>query len=138
MTKAENIAFMNANPNCHLATMEGNKPHVRGMMIYRADENGIIVQASTPKDLHKQLLKNPEVELCFNSYKEGIQVRVSGKMELINDRALKEEILAKRQFLKPWVDKNGIDFLVVYRLSKGIANVWTRQVNFNPKVYIEL
>jgi len=42
MNKSEILGFLNANPLCHLATVEGNKPHVRGMMLYRADENGLI------------------------------------------------------------------------------------------------
>ena len=138
MTKAEIIVFMNANPNCHMATVEGNKPHVRDMRIYRADENGIIIQTSKPKDLHKQLSENPETELCFNDYKEGVQVRVSGRMELVEDMELKQEIAAKRAFVKSWVEEKGYDFIKIYRLSRGQAQVWTMKLNFAPKTYIQL
>ena len=137
MDKAEIIAFLNANPSCHLATVEGNKPHVRGMLLYRADENGIIFQTGKMKDLHKQLSENPNVELCFNNYKDNIQIRVSGTVELVEDMDLKNEIIAKRQFLKPLIEKAGYE-LAVYRLKKGVATIWTFETNLAPKAYIEL
>ena len=34
MNKNEIFEFLNANPIFHLATVEGNKPRVRAMMIY--------------------------------------------------------------------------------------------------------
>jgi len=89
MNKAEILAFLNANHTCHLATVEGNKPHVRAIGIYRADENGIIFHTEKAKDLYKQLSKNRNVELCFNNYKDRIQVRVSGTVEPVDDMELK-------------------------------------------------
>ena len=138
MNKAEIIVFLNANPSCHLATIEGNKPHVRGMRIYKADENGIILQTSKVKDLYKQLSENPNVELCFNNYKDNIQVRVSGTIEAVEDMELRKEIIAKRQILKSLVEKEGYEVVAVYRLKKGIATVWTPETNFAPKTYIQL
>ena len=137
MNKAEILAFLNTNPDCHLATVEGNKPHVRGIGIYRADENGIIFETSTVKDLYKQLSKNPNVELCFNNYKDGIQVRVSGAVEPVDDVELKDEIIAQRPFLKQRVEEGGYKAMAVYRL-KGVAHVWTFATNLAPKTYIQL
>jgi len=138
MNKSEILAFLEANPSCHLATVEENKPHVRGIGIIKADENGIIFQSYTIKDIHKQLSENPNVELCFNNSREGIQIRVSGTVELVEDIELKKGIVAKRQFLKPLVEKEGYEIVTVYRLKKGIATVWTFATNFAPKTYIEL
>jgi uncharacterized pyridoxamine 5'-phosphate oxidase family protein len=105
MTKPEIIEFINANPTCYLATSENNKPHVRGMRLYRADEKGIIFQTSDVKDLYKQLKGNPYVELCFFSNEKNIQIRISGKATFVNDLDLKKEIVAKRPFLKSWWKK---------------------------------
>ncbi len=138
MNKSEVLAFLNANPDCHLATVEGNKPHVRAIGIWRADENGIILQTSTVKDLYKQLSENPNVELCFNNYQDGIQVRVSGTLEPVDDVELKKEIIAKRPFLKPLIEKEGYEVVVIYSLKKGNATVWTFATNFAPKTYIQL
>jgi pyridoxamine 5'-phosphate oxidase len=138
MSKSEILALINANPACHLATVEGNAPHVRGILLYRADEDGLVFHTGNMKDLHRQLSQNPRAEFCFNDYQKGIQVRVSGSVELVDDMALKKEIVAKRDFLKPWVEQQGWDMLVVYRLKKGRATTWTMQTNFDPKTYVDL
>jgi pyridoxamine 5'-phosphate oxidase len=137
MNKSEILAFLNANPSCHLATVEGNKPHVRSILIYRADEGGIRIETGTMKDLYKQLSQNPNVELCFNNYEDGIQVRVSGAVEPVDDVGLKDEIIAQRPFLKQRVEEGGYEAMAVYRL-KGVAHVWTSATNLAPKTYIQL
>ena len=140
MNKTEILGFLNANPVFHLATIEENKPHVRGMYLYQADENGILFHTGKMKDLHLQLTKNPNVELSFNNGKlaDLMQVRVSGIVELIEDRELKEEIVRKRPFLKPWVERDGYGSLAVYRIKNGSAIVWSMSANFAPKKPIEL
>ena len=138
MTKSEILALINANPACHLATVEGDAPHVRGILLYSADEKGLVFHTGNTKNLHRQLARNPKAEFCFNDYQKGIQVRVSGSVELIDDMELKKEIVAKRDFLKPWVEQQGYDMLVVYRLRKGKATTWTMQTNFDPKTYVDL
>ncbi len=137
MNKSEIIEFMDANRSCHMATVEGNKPHVRGMGIVKADENGVIIQTSTRKDIYKQLSANPNVELCFNNVKQGIQVRVSGTVEAVDDAELKAEVMAQRPFLKTEVEKGVYGAVAIYRM-KGVAHVWTMKTNMDPKTYIQL
>jgi pyridoxamine 5'-phosphate oxidase len=137
MNKDEILAFLNANPSCHLATVEGDKPHVRSIRIHRADESGIIIETGTMKDLYRQLSQNPNVELCFNNYQQDIQVRVSGAVEAVDDVGLKDEIIAQRPFLKQRVEEGGYEAMAVYRL-KGVAHVWTSATNLAPKTYIQL
>lgn len=138
MEKKEILAFMNANFVFHLATVEGNKPHVRGMLLYRADEKGIIFHTGKTKNLHRQLAENPQVELCFSNDQKDIQIRVSGTVELVEDIELKREIVQNREFLKPWVEQAGYDPLAVYRMKNGVATTWTMATNLAPKTYIEL
>lgn len=140
MNKSEIFDFLNSNPVFYLATVDGNEPRVRGMLLYRADENGIVFNTGKMKDLHKQLSANPRVEMCFgnNKFEDLVQVRVNGTVELVEDLELKKEIVGKREFLKQWVDKMGYDFLAIYRMKKGVATVWTMKSNFAPKEFIEL
>ena len=140
MTRKEVLEFMSSNPIFHLATVEGDKPHVRGMLLYRADENGVIFNTGKIKDLYKQLTKNPNVEMSFTNgiFENLIQIRVIGTVELDEDLDLKKEIVQKRDFLKPWVEQVGYDALAVYRLKNGVATVWTMATNTAPKKYIEL
>jgi pyridoxamine 5'-phosphate oxidase len=137
MTKEEILKLIKSHPTSFMATVEGNKPHVRGMGIYDADENGIIIQTWTIKDIHQQILKNPEVELCFNDLKGGIQVRVSGRAEIIDDIEYKKKVVEKRPFMKPTVEKQGLNVVALYRV-RGKATVWTMATNFAPKTYVDL
>ena len=140
MDKEQIFIFIQKNPMFHLATTEDDQPHVRGMMLYKADENGIIFHTGKMKDVHKQLASNPKVELCFNNYQDYIQIRVSGRVELVEDLKLKKEIVASpgREFLKPWIEQIGYEPFAVYRMNNSKAVVWTMETNFAPKSYIEL
>lgn len=144
MNKEDIFSLMNNNPAFYLATVEDNQPRVRGMLLYKADDTGIVFHTGTMKDVYKQIMKNPRAELCFNDFKMGIQVRVSGELELVDDNNLKDEISEHptRQFLKPWKESGELkDFyntFAVFRLRNGIANTWTIERNFAPKDEIRL
>lgn len=144
MTKQEIYDLMNRNLSFHLATVEGDQPRVRGMLLYKADESGIVFHSSAAKDLHKQIMNNPKVELCFNDSKSGAQVRVSGKLEIVEDNNFKDEIAEHptRKFLKSWRENGALqDFyktLAVYRLKNGIATTWSMETNFAPKNVTQL
>jgi pyridoxamine 5'-phosphate oxidase len=140
MDKKEILDFITKNPVAYMATVDGNKPHVRAMGTYRADENGIIFSMQSPKDVYKQLVKNPEVELCY--FVNSIQVRVSGRMKQLTEMALKKEIVEKRAFYKPGVEKDGWDYVGVFILKHGKATVQDQKAPSPPpgapKVYIDL
>jgi uncharacterized pyridoxamine 5'-phosphate oxidase family protein len=138
MNKLEIIAFINSHPASFLATTEGDQPRVRGMLVYRADEKGIMFHSGDFKALSKQLAKNPKAEFSFNDIQNGKQVRVSGRVELLKEPEIKKEIVSKRDFLKPWIDKNGDSGLLVYRMSFDEARIWTFPTNFEPEKIIKL
>ena len=137
MTKTDIIKFINENPACHLATAEKDQPHVRGMLMYRADEQGILFHTGTTKDLYRQLKANPKVELCFFNPKTKEQLRVTGSAESVEDQQLKEEIVANRPFMQPWIKENGYGFLAVFRVKDCAATVWTMATNLAPKEWIK-
>ena len=138
MTKNEIFEFIRKNPVFALSTAEDNKPHVRMMMLYRADDNGIIFNTGENKDVNRQLSTNSNVELCFYNSEQGRQIRISGSVEEIEDLELKKQVVKDFPFLKEWVDNEGYDVLVVYCLKGGKATVWTMETNFKPKEYIHL
>jgi uncharacterized pyridoxamine 5'-phosphate oxidase family protein len=80
------------------------------------------------------MAKNPEVEICY--FAEGTQIRVRGRIELLEDPALKKEIVEKRPFLKPFYEQ-GYDGMAVGRL-KGKASVWSMQNMADPMTIIDL
>jgi uncharacterized pyridoxamine 5'-phosphate oxidase family protein len=137
MDKKEVLDFIAKNPVCFLATAEGKKPHVRAMGTYRADENGIIFAMQSNKDVYKQLVKNLEIEGCY--FADGVQVRVSGKLEPVTDIALKKEIVEKRPFYKPGVEKEGLGYVGAFLLKKGKATVMDMKAPpGGDKVWIDL
>jgi len=140
MDKKEILALINENPRCFLATADEGFPHVRGIHLYRADENGIVFHTGKFKDLYQQLCNNPAVEICFTNkdMQNFIQVRVNGIVEPLEEAELKEQIVADRDYLQPWVEKAGYDGLAVFRLNNGRATVWTMATNFAKKEWIKL
>jgi len=138
MTKEEVIEFAAKNPVCSLATIDGSRPRVRMIMLYQADENGIIFCTGRQKDLNKQLEANPAAEMCFYNAEEGRMVRIEGSVESLDDLELKKKVVEKFTFLKPVVENQGYDVMVCYRLDNAKATTWTMETNLEPKKYIEL
>ncbi|MFA5554306.1 MAG: pyridoxamine 5'-phosphate oxidase family protein [Phycisphaerae bacterium] len=138
MKRKEIFDFIKSNPVFALATSADNKPYVRMMMLYRADDNGIIFTTGENKDVHRHLQANPQVQMCFYNNQKGLQVRVEGTAEVIENLELKKQVVKDYPFLKEWVDREGYEVLVVYCLTNGKAAVWTMDINFKPKEYIQL
>lgn len=138
MTSQEIFKLMNENPAFHLATVEGDQPRVRGMLLFRADENGIIFHTASTKDVYAQIKENPKAELCF--FGNGTQVRATGILEEINDDKLKEEIFSHptRKFLQAW-NEQGMDFMLrIFVMKNASAVTWTMDTNFAEKEPVQL
>ena len=144
MQKEQIFEIINKNPVFFLATTEGGEPRVRGMMLYKADGNGIVFHTGPFKDVYRQIEKNPDVQLCFYDAAANVQIRVRGRLEKTDDIKIKEEISShpSRGFMQGWkAGKTQEEFykmFSVFTLKKGKANVWTFQSNFLPKEDITL
>jgi len=134
MDKNEILEFINKNPLCTLGTVDDNKARVRGMDTFRADENGLIFYTGKVKEVFKQIAKNPEVEACYVS--QGTQVRVRGRMEIVEDPELKKEIVEKKPFLQA-IYQGNFEPMAVCRL-KGKATTWSMQNMTAPATFIDL
>ena len=121
MDKKEILEFITKNPTAYVATAEGNKPHVRPLGTYRADENGIIFSMQSDKDVYKQVVNNPETEICY--FAEGVTIRVTGQMQPLDDLELRKEIAEARPFLKPGVEQHGWDYVGVFKVNNAKATV---------------
>ena len=102
MTKEQVFELMNGSSTFHLATVENGEPRVRAMMLYKADETGIVFHTGSFKDVYKQIIANPNVQMCFNETKGGIQVRVRGVLEEVMDTNLKDEISHQLSYIEEW------------------------------------
>lgn len=138
MSEFEIYELLNSNLGFYLATMDGDQPRVRGMMLFRADKDGIIFHTASTKDVFKQLQKNPKAELCFNA--NGVQIRITGEIEVLSDEKIREEIFAHptRKFLQAWKDKGIDNLLTVLVMKKCEAVIWTMETNFEEKKPISI
>ena len=133
------IKFTKENPVCYFATVEGDQPRVRALGFWFADETGFYFQTSSIKEFPHQLEKNPKVEFCFYKHSQliGTMLRISGEVEFIDDKKLKEKALVDRPFLKSFgltIDSPG---LVIFRIAHGQAHFWSMESNLKPKEFIQ-
>jgi pyridoxamine 5'-phosphate oxidase len=137
MNKTEIITFMKANPTCYLATLEGNAPRVRAIDIYKVSEKEIIIQTNVTKDLNKQMLQNPNIEILFFNKQAGRnQIRVRGTVEPLNDPAMLKEVMEDRPFLKNAASQGNGPAL--FRVKRPLAYVWSPETNYARKAFIAL
>jgi uncharacterized pyridoxamine 5'-phosphate oxidase family protein len=144
MQKEQIFEFINKNPVIFLATVEGSEPRVRGMMLYKADESGIVFHTASDKDVCRQIQINPSVQMCFFDPAKNVQIRVRGTLEMLDDVNLKEEITnhPSRAFMQGWMasmeKEKFLKWFSVFSLRNGKANVWKFETNFTPKTDINL
>jgi len=133
------VKFSNENPVCYLATVEGDQPRVRALGFWFADDTGLYFQTSSIKEFPNQLRKNPKTEICFYKHEGiiGTMLRISGKVEFVDDVKLKEKALIDRPFLKSFGMTIDSPKLIIFRISHGQAHFWTMENNQNPKEVIE-
>jgi len=126
------VKFANEHRVCYLATTEGKQPHVRPLGMWFADERGFFFQTESVKALCKQLHDNNRVELCFYAPGPniGTMLRVVGKVEWVEDVALRAKVLEERAFLKAAGVTGPEDpLLAVFCVSSGEAYFWTMAQN---------
>ena len=136
LKREEILNFVSKNPIFSLATCTHNQPFARMIIMFKADiENGIIFSTWKQKDLYNQLMFNPNVELCFYNNQQGKQVRIKGRVEILEDDYIKKQIGMKFKFLRPQIEKYGYDSMMVCRLKKGKATFWSLATAFEDKSY---
>lgn len=137
-TQDDFIRFVKENPLAFIATIDQSQmARVRAIMICKVDENGIVFTTGKNKDFFKQLTANPGIELCF--YAENVQVRITGTaIEIDDDIALKQEIVASRPFMQGWVEASGYDIMGLFRVSNASATYWSVQMPLSRKRFIKI
>lgn len=139
MTIYDCIDFSNQNPICYLATAEDDQPHVRALGSWFADETGFYFQTGSAKEFPGQLRKNPKAEICIYKHEGmlGTMLRISGKVEFLNDPVLKKRVLHERPFLKSFGLTVDSPELIIFRIAHGEAHFWTMETNMKKKEFIK-
>jgi pyridoxamine 5'-phosphate oxidase len=134
----EILKFVTDNPICFFATLDGDQPKVRALQLFSADKTGLYYSIDASKDVYKQLKVNPKVEVCFLDPKSkiGDMVRVTGKVEFVQDMAMKRKVIEERPFLKQMGITAESPGLLIMKVAKCQANHWSRANMMEPKKYV--
>ena len=96
----------------YLATVENNEPRVRPFGTAEIFEDKLYIQTGKVKDCYKQIIANPNVELCC--FKDGRWLRLRGKL-IPDDRVeAKKDMLDKNPNLRGMYDENDDNTIVLY------------------------
>jgi general stress protein 26 len=98
-----------------LATVDQGRPRVRPVSPVRTE--GFVVYVANLRSYHKtgEIAANPAVELCYLSDQHD-QVRISGRAEVVSDRALLADIWAENPLLRHYLGTIDNPELLVYRV----------------------
>lgn len=102
----------------YLATVEGNQPRVRPFGTAHIFEGKLYIQTGKCKPVSKQILENPNAEIC--AFKDGVWLRVSA--ELVEDDRVeaKKSMLDDYSELRAMYDENDGNTQVFY-LQNAVA-----------------
>jgi pyridoxamine 5'-phosphate oxidase len=136
MDLGECVKFATENPVTYIATIDGDQPRARAFGMWFADRTGFYYHTGTTKDVYRQLVKNPKVELCFCSPPGAAMtmMRVAGRVEFLEDNALGERLYRDR----PWMEdvmKNAPKEtkIAMFRVAHGEAWFWTMAENLRER-----
>jgi pyridoxamine 5'-phosphate oxidase len=129
MNAHECIEFAVKNPVCSLATVEGDKPRVRMVLLWKADPTGFYFVLLSGKSVSDQLKASPKAEVCFFNHPSDLgaarQLRVNGRMELVKTPELQAQAVKDRAFLSQIAGKPIEHLFEVFRLGDCDAHFWS-------------
>lgn len=96
----------------YLATVDGNMPRVRPFGTVNVFEGKLYIQTGKKKDISKQLLLNPNAEIC--AFLDGTWVRVSGTLVEDDRVEAKKSMLDAYPNLRAMYDENDGNTQVFY------------------------
>lgn len=98
----------------YLATMDGDKPHVRPFGTINIFEGKLYIQTGIRKEVSKQIHKNPHVEICATS-KDGTKwIRLSGILKDDKRVEAKKDMLDHYPELRSMYNENDDNTEVFY------------------------
>ena len=108
----------------YLATVEGNKPKVRPFGTIEIFEDKLYIQTGKKKAVYKQILDNPNVEIC--AFKDGKWIRLSGELVPDDRVEAKKDMLDKNPSLRGMYNENDDNTIVLYfKNAKAVISSFT-------------
>jgi len=130
MNYQEVISFVRENPVCAIATTEGDQPRVRLFLAVLFDgDDRIYFSTGSMKKVHAQIVANKKIELCFWKPDYSLTLRITGNIEIVDDRAKKQKLLDEREYLKAFNSNADDPRFVLLRVPHGSASYWSMESN---------
>ncbi len=104
----------------YLATVEGDQPRIRPFGTINIFEGKLYIQTGMKKDVAKQILNNPKVEIC--AFINGDWLRLAGELVLDDRREAKESMLNAYPDLKMMYSADD-DNTAVFYFKNGTATI---------------
>ena len=96
----------------YLATVEGSQPRVRPFGTAEIFEGKLYIQTGKKKNVYKQIVANPLVEIC--AFKDGKWIRISGTLVPDERVEAKKDMLDKNESLRSMYNENDDNTIVLY------------------------
>ena len=113
--------------NCgvyYLSTVDGNKPKVRPFGTAEIFEDKLYIQTGKKKDVYKQIIANPNVEIC--AFNNGKWIRIAGKLVADDRIEAKKDMLDKNPNLREMYNENDDNTIVLYfKNAKAVISSFT-------------
>lgn len=104
--------FLKKAGTYYLATVDGDSPRVRPFGTVDLYEDKLYIQTGKKKDCYKQLLANPNAEIC--AFADGRWLRVSGKLIPDDRREAKKHMLDQYPQLRGMYSEDDDNTIVLY------------------------
>ncbi len=112
--------FLKKAGTYYLATADGDQPRVRPFGTYHIFDGKLYIQTGKVKDVSKQMVKNPKVEICAMCGGEWIRIQA---LAIEDDRvAAKESMLEAYPNLKAMYSATDNNTQVLY-LKNAVATI---------------
>jgi uncharacterized pyridoxamine 5'-phosphate oxidase family protein len=134
----EVLMFANQNPSSWFATSENNQPHVRGMLMWYADESGFYFHTAKAKRIYHQIQQNSKVEAAFirnaNDPINFESLHVTGTVEIVQNEEFQKRLFKERSWLWDNIKNAEVDTeVVIFRIAHGSAYIWNMSWNIKEK-----
>jgi uncharacterized pyridoxamine 5'-phosphate oxidase family protein len=112
--------FLNETGVFYLATVDGDQPKVRPLAARLEEDDKIMFGVGDFKDVYKQMLKNPKVEIvaCKNN---GHWLRYTGTAVFETDEKYAEEMLELAPNLRNIYNEETGNKLMIFHLENAVA-----------------
>jgi uncharacterized pyridoxamine 5'-phosphate oxidase family protein len=101
--------YLKENKIFHLATVDGQKARVRPFGFVMSRNKKIYFCTNNTKEVYKQMVKNPDVEISAMSADGSTWLRLSGKAVVDNSRETKVQAFSEAPFLLTLYPKGADD-----------------------------